>query len=173
MVQELNNPHQNHSFPIFNQSIIIKSFLFRNDSPQTIKTKIKLLTSGKGIFPYSICSDSNTMKKIKEFPKIEMFFNDLTNTACTIKDYNFAQNVYKTFNCSNLYEYTILYNHCDTLLLAEIMMVYRKLIQDHFNIDVNHFLGIPSLALNLMLKMSKVKIELISDPQINLFFVIP
>ena len=36
--------------------------------------------------------------------------------------------------------------------------------------DVNHFLGIPSLAFNLMLKISKVKLELISDPEINLFF---
>ena len=110
------------------------------------------------------------MKKIKEFPKIEMFFNDLTNKSCLLEEYNFAQNVYKAFNCKNLYEYTILYNHCDTLLLGEIMQVYRKLIQDHFNIDVNHFLGIPSLAFNLMLKISKVKIQLISDPEMNLFF---
>ena len=49
-------------------------------------------------------------------------------------------------------------------------MTYRKIIQDHFDIDVNHFLGIPSLAFNLMLKISKVKIELLSDPEINFFF---
>ena len=99
-----------------------------------------------------------------------MFFNDLTNYPCSEDDYKFALKIYNTFNCKNLYEYTILYNHCDTLLLAEVMTCYRKIIQDHFDVDVNHFLGIPSLAFTLMLKISKVKIELLSDPKINFFF---
>ena len=94
----------------------------------------------------------------------------MTNTHCTPKDYQFGMDVYKIFNCKNLYEYTILYNHTDTLLLAEIMMVYRKVIQDNFEMDINHFLGIPGLSFNLMLKISKVKLELISDPEMSDFF---
>merc|ERR1711947_49308 len=58
----------------------------------------------------------------------------------------------------------------DTLLLAEIMMVYRKVIQDHFQMDINHFLGIPGLPFNIMLKISKIKLEKISDPEISEFF---
>ena len=85
--------------------------------------KLKLLTNGKGIYPYSLCNDAHIMKKIVKFPPIEDFFNHLTNTACPTEDYNFAFKVYNTFNCKNLYEYTLLYNHTDTLLLAEIMMV--------------------------------------------------
>ena len=50
------------------------------------------------------------------------------------------------------------------------MMVYRKVIQDNFKIDANHFQGIPALAYNLMLKISKVKLELISDPEMSQFF---
>ena len=87
-----------------------------------------------------------------------------------MNDYNFAINVYNSFNCKNLYEYTILYNHTDTLILAEIMMVYRKIIQKHFQMDINHFLGIPGLSFNIMLKISKVKLELISNPEICNFF---
>ena len=170
MVTELNNPSQNHKFPIFSQSKIIRSFLGKIEPKTEFEQKIKLLTGGKGIYPYTLCNDAHIMKKLKKFPKINMFFNDLSNTPCTLKDYNFAKNVYNTFNCKNLYEYTILYNHCDTLLLAEIMLVYRKIIQDNFKIDCNHFLGIPALAFNLMLKISKVKIELLSNPKINLFF---
>ena len=94
----------------------------------------------------------------------------MTNTSCTEKEYNFGLHVYKSFRCKILYEYTTLYNHTDTLLLAEIFMVYRKIILQNFDMDVNHFLGIPSLAFNLMLKISKVKLELISDPEINTFF---
>ena len=73
LVQELNNPYQNHSFPIFKQSMIIKSFLSKNNSIQSVQEKLKLMTSGKAIYPYALCSDSSTMKKVKEFPKIEMF----------------------------------------------------------------------------------------------------
>ena len=79
-------------------------------------------------------------------------------------------NVYRSFNCKNLYEYTILYNLTDALILAEIMMVYRKIIQEHFQMDINHFLGIPGLSFNIMLKVSKVQLELISNPEICNFF---
>ena len=46
------------------------------------------------------------MKKIVTFPPIGKFFNELTNTSCTPKDYQFGIDVYKSFNCKNLYEYT-------------------------------------------------------------------
>ena len=49
-------------------------------------------------------------------------------------------------------------------------MVYRKVIQDNFQMDINHFLGIPGLSFNIMLKISKVKLELISDPEMCEFF---
>ena len=50
------------------------------------------------------------------------------------------------------------------------MMVYRKVIKDHFQMDIHHFRGIPGLSFNMMLKMSKVKLELISDPEMSDFF---
>ena len=83
----------------------------------------------------------------------------MTNISCTLEDYKFAVNVYESFKCKNLYEFTILYTHTDTLILAEIMMVYRKVIQDNFQIDINHFLGIPGLSFNIMLKISKVNLN--------------
>ena len=49
-------------------------------------------------------------------------------------------------------------------------MVYRKIIQDNFKIDVNHFQGIPALAYNLMLNISKVELELISGSEMNDIF---
>ena len=36
--------------------------------------------------------------------------------------------------------------------------------------DINHFLGIPGLSFNIMLKISKIKLEKISDPEISEFF---
>ena len=63
LVSELNNPHQNHNFPIFHQSKIIKTFLRKNETVEMKNTKIKLLTGGKGLYPYSLCDDAAVMKK--------------------------------------------------------------------------------------------------------------
>ena len=49
-------------------------------------------------------------------------------------------------------------------------MVYRKFFQDNFLMDINHFLGIPGLSLNLMVKIGKVKLELTSDPVMSVFW---
>ena len=49
------------------------------------------------------------------------------------------------------------------------MVVYRKVIQDHFQMDINHFLGISGLSFNIMLKVSKIQLEKISNPKISEF----
>ena len=36
--------------------------------------------------------------------------------------------------------------------------------------DINHFLGIPGLSFNIMLKISKIKLEKLSDPEISEIF---
>ena len=110
------------------------------------------------------------MKNIVSLTPTNELFNDLTNPSCTPKDYQFGINVCKCFMCRNLCEYTILYNHTDTLLLPEILRVNRKVFQDNFQIGINHFLGIPGLSFNLMLKIRKVKLEMISDPEMSDFF---
>ena len=46
---------------------------------------MRLLTGGKGIYPYSLCDDAEIMKKIVSFPPIENFFNDLTNSSCNFE----------------------------------------------------------------------------------------
>ena len=62
----------------------------------------------KEFHSYAVCNDAPIMKKIKDCPKIEDFFNDLSNISCSLEDYNFGFDVYKEFKCKNLYEYTIL-----------------------------------------------------------------
>ena len=42
---------------------IIKTFLRKNETVEMKNTKIKLLTGGKGLYPYSLCDDAAVMKK--------------------------------------------------------------------------------------------------------------
>ena len=50
------------------------------------------------------------------------------------------------------------------------MMVYRKIIQEHFQMDINNYLQISGLWLNIMLKINWVNVELISNPEKCNFF---
>ena len=59
-------------------------------------------TTGKGVYPYSVCNNAHVMKNIVNFPPINKFSNDWTNTSCTPKNYQFVIDVYKSFNCKNL-----------------------------------------------------------------------
>ena len=170
LVKELNNPSQKHTFQIIKQSKIIKSFFPKNMEDEKLNKAYEMLCAGKGIFPYKLASNVKEMKKITEFPSIPFFFNDLKNEECSSSDYKFSRKVYKLFECKNLYEYCILYNTLDTILLSEIFLVYRNIIYTHFEIDVNHFLGIPGLAYKIMMKLSDTKIELISNRKMNKFF---
>ena len=120
-----------------------------------------MLTCEKYLFPYLLCNDERWWK----YTSISWnctFFNGLTNSSCCVKDYQFAEIVYKRFNCPNLYKYTLLYNHTNTLLFTEIMMVYWKVVQNHFQMYINHFLGIPGLSFDIILEISKAKLEFIS-----------
>ena len=74
-------------------------------------------------------------------PRTQSFTSDLARPPPPtklkgVKDYEFGIDVYKKSNYKNLYEYTIIYNHTDTLLLAESMMVYRKVILDNFQMVI-------------------------------------
>ena len=167
---ELNKPGQSHNFSIFKQSKLIKKFLPKKISKSEYNSKIKLLTSGKGVYPYYECSDGKKMKKVLNFPSIDKFYNDLTHSECSEKDYKFGKNVWKSFQCKNLYRYTQIYNHTDTLLLCEGYMEYRKFMISSFSIDPSFFMGVPSLSYTIMLRETKEKLHLLSDPEMSKFF---
>ena len=129
-----------------------------------------LLCCGKGIYPYQLANNYYEMEKIKQIPHQKYFYNHLSQTACTDIEYSHAKEVWSTFQVKNLKQYTMIYNHCDVLLLAEAYYLYRKVILHSFNLDPSHFYGTPTLAFNIMLKYSKCQLEHLSDSNINDFF---
>ena len=84
-----------------------------------------LLTSQKGIFPYTYI---DSMEKLKEtiFPSKKHFFNDLKNQDISELDYNYAKEVFQLSNAKNLGEYLLLYNTMDVLLLTDVVIVWRN-----------------------------------------------
>ena len=151
LIQELNRTYTINDFTILKQSLTI----FQG---KISTNKLKLLCSGKQVYPYQLCNTHYEMEKITEIPQRKCFYNNLLQKECSESEYEHAKTVWTDFSIKNLKEYTQLYNHCDVLLLAEAFFLYRKVIIQSFQLDPSHFYGIPSLSYSIMLKFSKVQL---------------
>ena len=71
--------------------------------------------------------------------------------------------IYKKLNCKNIKEYLDIYLKLDICLQSDIFNVFRNTIWNKFEIDCSKYITSCSLSLDLMLKYTVVKIELIRD----------
>lgn len=116
----------------------------------------------KGIFPYEYI---DSIDKLNEtcLPPIESFKSSLNNKTCTQEDYLHALNVWNKFKCNTLRDYMILYLKTGVLLLTDVFENFRNFCLNIYKLDPAHYITIPSLAWDAMLKSTKVKLELLTD----------
>ena len=77
--------------------------------------------------------------------------------------YDKTLEIYKKLNCKNIKEYLDIYLKLDICLQADIFNVFRNTIWNKFEIDCSKYITSCSLSLDLMLKYTGIKIELIRD----------
>ncbi len=132
-----------------------------------MKDNIDLLKR-KGIYPYDYMNSWDRFNETK-LPEKTLFFSKLNNEHISIEDYEHAQTVWNTFKISNLGEYHDLYLKTDVLLLADVFENFRNLCLDYYKLDAAHYFSAPALAWDSALKMTKVKLELFTNPDMHLF----
>ena len=79
------------------------------------------------------------------------------------KEYEYAQKVWNTLNIKNLGEYHDLYVQLDTELLADVFENFRKVYLKEYKLEPCYFVSAPGLAWTAMLKLTKAKLELLTD----------
>ena len=121
------------------------------------------LCTRKGVFCYELLQDVEDFRRRTELPGQVDFYNALTKEACSDKDYAHAQLAFKTFDCKNMLDYLLAYNEIDILLLAEVVQAFRRVILGTFELDLLHYISLPSLSFDAFLKTSGVELELLSD----------
>jgi hypothetical protein len=126
------------------------------------KKKFDLLL-GKSFFPYEFCTSIKLMQQTKTLPERIHFYSKLTEETITEAEHQFAEQVWETFECKNLLEYSNVYVQIDVLILAEIFENYRVFSHKFSGLDPVHYLGTPGFSFDSMLKITKVEIELLSD----------
>ena len=68
-----------------------------------------------------------------------------------------------TFNIKTMGEYHDLYLVSDVLLLTDVFENFRKTCMQYYKLDPCHYFTSPGLSWDAMLKMTNIKLELITD----------
>ena len=173
-----NNMEKYMAFMLGNHLTFIDSFQFMSSSLDKLvsnlpaealkytnkrfqKEKFKLMTR-KGVYPYDYM-DSFEKFNETELPTKEEFYSILNNEHITDEDYSHAQKVWTTFQLQTMGEYHNLYLKSDILLLADVFENFRKTCLQYYKLDPCHYFTSPGLSWDAMLKMTNIKLELMTD----------
>ena len=125
--------------------------------------KRKELLTQKGYYPYEFVTNLDIFKTQMELPPISKFYSRLKGESIDENEYQHACNVYEEFNCNSFLEYHKLYLFSDTFLLADVFQAFRKLSYQESNLEVLYYVSAPSFAFDVMLKQTKIQLDLITD----------
>ena len=119
------------------------------------------LLKEKACFPYEWLTKENIYDK--ELPSIDKFYSSLKLQDIEKEEYDKTLEIYKKLKCKNVKDYLEIYMKLDIGLQADIFNTFRNTIWDKFEIDCSKYITSCSLSLDLMLKYTKVNIELFKD----------
>ena len=172
-----NNMEKYMAFMLGNNLVFLDSFQFMSSgleklvsnlpikslkyTSQKFKGKKLDLMARKGVYPYD---HMDSFDKFNEkLPTKEEFYSVLNNEHISDEDYKNAQNVWNTFSLKNMGEYHDLYLKSDVLLLADVFENFRKTCLEYYKLDPCHYFTSPGLSWDAMLKMTNIKLELMTD----------
>ena len=142
---------------------VTKLFGFENYSD----LQYDLLTR-KGVYPYEYMTSWDRFEE--PLPPIEAFYNKLNMSKISGNNYQHVQQVWEEFGISNLGDYHDLYLRTDVVLLTNIFEAFRDTCLKHYSLDPVHFYMAPGLAWKACLRKTRVRLELLSNPNMLLMF---
>ena len=173
-----NNMEKYMAFMLGNHLTFIDSFQFMSSSLEKLvsnlpKETLKYtsqrfkgdkfdLMIRKGVYPYDYM-DSFDKFEDTVLPTKDQFYSLLNDEHISDEDYNHAQKVWKTLSMNNMGDYHDLYLQSDILLLADVFENFRKTCLEYYKLDPCHYFTSPGLSWDAMLKMTDIKLELMTD----------
>ena len=160
-----NNMEKYMAFMLGNHLTFIESFQFMSSSLEKLvsnlpKESLKYM-SQKGVYPYDFMDSFDKFNE--KLPPKENFYSILNDEEISDEDYKHAQNVWNTFSLKNMGEYHDLYLESDVLLLADVFQNFRKTCLQYYKLDPCHYFTSPGLSWDSMLRMTDIKLELMTD----------
>ena len=118
------------------------------------------LMSQKGVYPYDYM-DSFEKFNEKELPTKDQFHSIINDQHIT--DDEGSLEVWNTFMIRTLGDYHDLYVVSDMLLLTDVFENFRKTSMQYYKLDPCHYFTSTGLSWDAMLKMTDIKLELMTD----------
>ena len=120
------------------------------------------LLSKKGVCP---CDFMDSFEKFnnRELPTKDQFYSILNDEHITDDEYIHAKEVWDTFYIKKMGDYHDLYLVSDVLLLTDVFENFRKTCMQCYKLDPCHYFTSPGLSWDAMLKMTNIKLELMTD----------
>ena len=146
---------------------VINKKTLKNKFPNTyhlVKDNIDkfILLLKKGVYPYEYMNDWKKFEET-ELPSNNEFYSNLNLRNISKEDIKHAKNVWNTFNIKNIGEYHDLYVQSDTTQLAHTFEQFRTVCLKEYKLDPACFCTTPGLAIEAFLKLTHVKLELLTD----------
>ncbi|XP_071055512.1 uncharacterized protein [Onthophagus taurus] len=123
----------------------------------------------KGVFPYSFV-DSFEKLEYSKLPDHTQFYDILSSSNISKEQYSRAHTVWNKFKCITLGEYSDLYLTSNVLMLTDVFENFRTISLENYNLDPCHYYTAPGFGWDALLKMTGVKLELLSDIDMLHFF---
>ena len=130
-------------------------------TPKIFKGNKLDLMARKGVYPYDYMDSFDKFND--KLPNKEDFYSILNDEHISDEDYKHAQDVWNTFSLKNMGDYHDLYLKSDILLLADVFENFRKTCLEYYKLDPCYYFTSPGLSWDAMLKMTDIKLELITD----------
>ena len=140
--------------------------LLKQHHPQIEKHSLLL---GKMLFPYTYFDNVDRLKETS-LPPREAYFNDLTKEECSEADYETAVKIWETFELADLKSLVKLYCETDVLQTVDIFIRFRNVTMKEFELDPLHFVSLPSLCWQACMKVTDLRVELITDSDMYLMW---
>ena len=179
-----NNMEKYMAFMLGNHLTFIDSFQFMSSSLDKLVSNLPKddliyiskafkgrrldLMSQKGVYPYDYM-DSFEKFNEKELPTKDQFYSILNDQHITDDEYNHAKEVWNTFLIRTLGDYHDLYLVSNVLLLTDVFENFRKTCMQYYKLDPCHYFTSPGLSWDAMLKMTNIKLELMTDIDMSQF----
>ena len=141
---------------------------FKNTERYFDKKQMELLKR-KGVYPYEWLDSVERLNET-QLPSKDAFFSKLSSQGISNEDYEHAQNVWNTFEMKSMRDYHNLYNQSDVLLLADVFENFRKVCKENYDLDPCWYYTAPGLAWDACLKLTEIKLELLTDLDMLLMF---
>ena len=127
------------------------------------------LLKRKGVYPYEWLDSVDKLNEAHLPPK-SAFFSKLSGKGISEEEYEHAQKVWNTFRMKSMRDYHNLYNKSDVLLLADVFENFRELCKKIYKLDPCWYYTALGLAWDACLKLTEIKLELLSDLEMLLMF---